>query len=92
MLEKPLPLGHLFIITPGAMIVLKTLEVSPSSLLTRHQAGDWGELDEEDKKANQDALAYGLRIMSVYRVLGVRFWVITEANRASTTIMLPEEY
>ena len=91
MLEKPLPLGHLFI-TPGAMIVLKTLEVSPSSLLTRHQAGDWGELDEEDKKANQDALAYGLRIMSVYRVLGVRFWVITEANRASTTIMLPEEY
>ncbi len=67
-------------------------EDTGSVSLTRHQAGDWGELDEEDKKANQDALAYGLRIMSVYRVLGVRFWVITEANRASTTIMLPEEY
>jgi len=86
-----LELGHVFI-TSGAMIVLKTLEVSPSTLLKRHQEGDWGELDDEDRKANQDALIYGLRVMSVYRVLGVRMWVITEANRSSTTILLPEEY
>jgi len=86
-----LELGHVFI-TSGAMIVLKTLEVSPSTLLKRHQEGDWGELDDEDRKANQDALIYGLRVMSVYRVLGVRVRVITEANRSSTTILLPEEY
>jgi hypothetical protein len=86
-----LELGHVFI-TSGAMIVLKNLEVSPSTLLKRHQEGDWGELDDEDRKANQDALIYGLRVMSVYRVLGVRMWVITEANRSSTTILLPEEY
>ena len=54
--------------------------------MKRHQAGDWGELDDEDRKANQDALIHGLRVMSVYRVLGVRMWVIAEANRSSTMI------
>lgn len=86
-----LELGQLFI-TPGAMTALHTLAVSPVSFLKRHQQGDWGELDDEDKKANQDALVYGLRVMSAYQIQGVRFWVITEANRASTTILLPEEY
>ena len=56
------------------------------AILKRHQAGDWGELDDEDRKANQDALIHGLRVMSVYRVLGVRMWVIAEANRSSTMI------
>ena len=61
--------------------------------LKRHFNGDWGEVDKEDWKANEDALTGGMRLVSVYTDRNkTRFFVITEANRSATTILLPEEY
>ncbi len=61
--------------------------------LKRHMAGDWGELDEEDWQANDDAIVLGHRLFSVYfDRCRAKFWILTEADRRSTTILLPEEY
>ena len=61
--------------------------------IQRHQAGDWGDVDEEDRNTNDASLSQGLRIFSVYHsVRGIKFWIITEADRASTTVLLPEDY
>lgn len=90
--EKPLfGLGRTMA-TPGAMVVMQGMGLSPISLLSRHQRGDWGELAEEDKAANDEAVTKSDRIFSSYRFGTVIFWVITEADRSLTTILLPEEY
>jgi len=61
--------------------------------LQRHQAGDWGDVDEHDRAANNHALAVGTRLLSAYRsTTGHKFWVITEADRKSTTVLMPEDY
>ncbi len=61
--------------------------------IQRHQAGDWGNVEPEDFAANERALLNGARIWSVYHAAnGLKFWIITEADRASTTILLPEDY
>ena len=61
--------------------------------LQRHQAGDWGDVDEEDRQANEQALINGARLWSVYHsAKGLKFWIITEADRRSSTVMLPEDY
>jgi hypothetical protein len=61
--------------------------------IQRHQAGDWGDLSEDDRAANQDALVHGSRILSAYNSAnGRRFWIITEADRSVTTVLLPEDY
>jgi hypothetical protein len=61
--------------------------------LQRHQAGDWGDVDDEDRHANDGALINGTRIFSVYHsASGIKFWIITEADRSSTTVLLPEDY
>lgn len=61
--------------------------------IQRHQAGDWGELDARDKAANDLALKNQTRIFSAYRAAnGTRFWIITEAGRSSTCVLLPEDY
>ena len=61
--------------------------------LCRHQRGDWGNLDEEDREANEQALVEGSRLLSSYTARnGRRFWIITEWDRSVTTILLPEEY
>ena len=60
--------------------------------LYRHESGDWGDLCEEDKKANDYAVEHGERLLSSYHVLGEKIWIITEWNRSVTTILLPEEY
>jgi hypothetical protein len=79
--------------TPGA---LEAFRVSGESLLTflqRHLAGDWGELDEHDARENELSLQHGWRILSAYRLnTGVKFWIITEADRSVTTFLLPDEY
>jgi hypothetical protein len=61
--------------------------------IRRHARRDWGEIDSEDWNANDRALLHGGRLFSAYHsARGVRFWVITEADRSVTTVLLPEEY
>ena len=61
--------------------------------LVRHASGDWGDVCEEDRQANDEALKTGARLLSVYRdSRGTKFWIITEADRSATTVLLPEDY
>jgi hypothetical protein len=79
--------------TPGVLEVLGDLEVSPSELLERHASGDWGEVPPEDARENEYSLKYGFRVVSSYPLPGgAKVWIITEADRSSTCILLPEEY
>ena len=79
--------------TPGALEVLGGLELSPSELLERHASGDWGDVPPEDACENEYALSRDLRVMSSYPLpSGERVWIITEADRSSTCILLPSEY
>jgi len=89
---RPLfPLGRTFI-TPGALAALEGVSRPPAEFLSRHLFGDWGDLDAADIQANRDALGCGDRILSAYAVGSFRLWVITEADRSTTTLLLPEEY
>lgn len=78
--------------TPASLALLASAGVLPSVLLDRHQHGDWGDLCPEDAKLNDEALACGDRLLSSYMVAGQKVWVITEADRSATTLLLPEEY
>jgi hypothetical protein len=79
--------------TPGALNALTDAQQAPAEFLARHLRGDWGEVSPEDKEANDQAVLDGTRILSAYRTaLGTKLWVITEADRSATTIVLPEEY
>ena len=61
--------------------------------LNRHLQGDWGDVCEEDKQRNNDALVHEERLLSAYHTAGgVKFWIITEADRSATTVLLPDEY
>lgn len=85
-------LGKL-VATPGALSALSEAGELPHSYLARHVRGDWGEVGREDRRANERALKIGARILSAYRTSKhERLWVITEADRSSTCILLPEEY
>jgi hypothetical protein len=85
-------LGQL-VATPGALEALQAAGQSPAEFLARHQIGDWGDVDAEDKKANDDALVQGERLLSAYRTCkGEKLWVITEADRSSTCVLRPSEY
>ena len=88
-----LRLGNVFC-TQGALgAFAEALEESPDTFISRHESGDWGEVDAHDRQANEYAVAHGLRVLSAYRLgTGVKIWIITEADRSSTTILLPEEY
>lgn len=79
--------------TPGALAALAEAGVAPATLLARHQTGDWGDVCEEDAAENELALGRHLRIFSVYRLSdALTLWVITEADRSATTILLPADY
>lgn len=84
----------LLVATPGALQLLDELEISPSHLLERHLSGDWGVVPREDALENERSVRKGYRIVSSYEVgdHGDRVWVITEADRTSTCLLLPEEY
>jgi hypothetical protein len=78
--------------TPAAIRVCELAEVNPLSLLAKHAYGDYGILSSDDVKSNEDAVAYGDRILSKYKVGKEHLYVITEADRSSTCIMLVQEY
>ena len=79
--------------TPGALKAMEESEQNLADFIGRHLLGDWGELCEEDRQSNEEALLEGLRLMSVYRTdSGEKIWVITEATRSATTVLLPSEY
>jgi hypothetical protein len=79
--------------TPGALAALERANQSAALFLARHASGDWGELDREDVAENGYSLAHGFRLLSSYTTAaGEKLWIITEADRSSTTLLLPDEY
>lgn len=90
--EKTFSLGQV-VATPGALQALARGEEQYLPLLMRHARGDWGEVCTEDAGANDRALRSGGRLFSAYRLRDTtKIWIITEADRSSTCILLPEEY
>ena len=87
----PFSLGEV-VITQGALKVLDDNNVKPDQFLERHQSGDWGVLSEDDWTENKLSLRKGFRILSAYIVGSEKIWIITEADRSSTCILLPSEY
>ena len=84
------PLGNVYQ-TPGVLEVIPSEDVFQA--LARHQSGDWGDLGAQDKHENEFSLGYPLRILSAYHAqTGEKFWIITEADRSATTVLLPSEY
>lgn len=83
-------MGHL-VSTPNALERIPNPEILAA--LQRHMTGDWGDVDEHDREENEFSLMRALRLFSVYRsAQGVKFWIITEADRSATTVLLPEDY
>lgn len=79
--------------TPGAMAALEAAGRDPMYLLRRHECGDWGDVCAEDAQSNDESVGAGLRLLSAYTLPdGVKVWIITEADRSSTCILLPDEY
>lgn len=86
------PLGQV-VATPGALEAMRAASDEPTLYLLRHQTGDWGNLEEEDKAENEFSLTRDLRLFSAYYLKdGTKIWIITEADRSATTVLLPSEY
>ena len=91
-LTKTFPLGML-VATPGALEALQEAGQTPLEFLRLHSSGDWGTVCKEDWNLNDEALIDGTRLLSAYLTSkGVKIWIITEADRSATTILLPDEY
>lgn len=89
---KPLfPLG-MVVATPGALDLLDRNGINATTYLMRHQRGDFGTVCPSDRQENLLAVDHGLRILSAYDIEKERLWIITEADRTSTTLLLPAEY
>ena len=90
---RPLfPLGEI-VATPGALEALEQAGQTATEFLQRHVTGDFGDVDEADRQQNEQAIKDGDRIHSAYKTRNeVRIWVITEADRSVTTVLLPDEY
>ena len=84
-------LGHL-VATPAALDLCREHGLDPLAYVRRHVCGDWGAVCAEDAAANERAVSRALRLLSVYDTPGGRLWVITEADRAATTVLLPSDY
>jgi hypothetical protein len=89
--RAPLPLGRV-LATPGALEALAEAGEEVLRYLARHATGDWGDLCAFDRLQNEEALRVGERVFSSYNTQAEKVWVITEADRSTTTILLPEEY
>jgi hypothetical protein len=88
-----LPLGTVYG-TMGALVAFAgALDEDLNSYLARHASGDWGEVDDHDRKANEYAVEHGLRALSACTLSsGEKIWIITEAGLSGTTILLPVEF
>ena len=83
-------LGHI-VATPNALAQLTQEDILMG--IQRHQAGDWGDVSEEDRQENELSLKQGFRLLSVYHAANhTQFWILTEADRSATTVLLPEDY
>ena len=92
MAKQKFALGRI-VATPGALKALATAGENALPYLARHSRGDWGELCDDDKKENDYSIANELRILSAYTLsTGIKIWIITEADRSSTCLLLPSEY
>ena len=94
MFRHKFPLGKL-VATPAALELLSEIGKNPAELVQRHASGDWGTVDKHDSRENEESVKHGFRILSAYEVPSVparKIWIITEADRSSTCILLPEEY
>ncbi|RIK08257.1 MAG: hypothetical protein DCC49_09260 [Acidobacteria bacterium] len=92
---QPRPLFSLgrIVATPGALEALERVGKSPADILARHQRGDWGDLTDDDRRENEFSLGRHLRLFSAYHLdRDVKIWIITEADRSATTILLPSDY
>jgi hypothetical protein len=79
--------------TPGALEALEDAHQDPAAFLGRHVSGDWGEVPPEDAQENELSVKQGFRILSAYTLsTGVKIWIISEADRSATTLLLPDEY
>jgi hypothetical protein len=89
------PLGRI-VATPGALKALRIADIDPVELLARHCSGDWGDLDAHDLQENDRSVRRGWRILSAYETstggVSRRVWIVTEGDRSSTCLLLPEEY
>ena len=85
------PLGRV-VATPAALEALEVSGVCLAQLLGRHESGDWGEVLREDARENERSVKDGFRIISSYSTGQERIWIITEADRSSTCLLLPSEY
>jgi hypothetical protein len=86
------PLGRI-VATPGALAAFTSAGDNPATYLARHVTGDWGDLDDHDRRENELSIDQGFRILSAYALSdSTRIWIITEADRSSTCLLLPEEY
>jgi hypothetical protein len=86
------PLGQV-VATPGALAALERSGQQPDAFLDRHVVGDWGNVCDDDKKLNDAALKDGTRVLSSYKTTADEtIWIVTEADRGSTTLLLPDEY
>jgi hypothetical protein len=83
------PLGQI-VITANAQTILDPADVQQG--LSRHARGDWGDICSEDRKLNELSLKERSRLLSVYQSGANRFWIITEADRSVTTVLMPEDY
>jgi len=80
------------IATPGALELCEQHSIDPVVLIRRHAGGDWGDLDKDDVAANVRAIQHDLRILSSYQFNRDKVWIITEADRSSTCLLVPREY
>jgi len=86
------PLGQI-VATPGALEALDHAAINAADLIRRHQSGDWGNVLPGDAEENQRSIENGWRILSSYAIGNDQnLWIITEADRSVTTLLLPEEY
>lgn len=88
------PLGQVYMTRGIAELITENPAAAKEiqNCLIRHNSGDWGDICEEDKQTNEDALTEGFRLLSAYEVCGNKIWVITESDRRTTTILFPDEY